>query len=395
MITQGLLDTDLYKLTMQQAVCRLFPTAEVTYKLFNRGGHELSEEQAQLIDDSISDMESIKLRDSEAEYLKSLRYMTPQYVDFLRGYRFDRSEVKLIYEGPKNWNLFVSGPWYRTILWETPLLAIVSEVITAEPMTKSTILYQKELAEQKAKTFKESDIKFAEFGTRRRASYELQEMVLYSLMDATDTLVGTSNVSLAKLFDLTPVGTHAHEWYMFHAAKYGYKFANKRAMDSWSYVYDGDLGIALSDTFTSDIFFKDFTMKYAKLFDGIRHDSGSPIHFAYKAVKKYESLGINPKHKTIVFSDSISSTDKAVGIKKNLDERINCSFGIGTYLTNDLYKKAPNIAMKMIWARDKDFRAQPTIKISDTRGKSMGPQMEIQRCLKDYQVEDQVDSLKR
>lgn len=380
---------------MQQAVCRLFPTAEVMYKLFNRGDHELSEEQATVIDNAIYDMELLTLRDQEAEYLKSLRYMTPQYVDFLKGYRFDRSEIKFIYEGPKNWNLFVTGPWYRTILWETPLLAIVSEVLTAEPMTiwRSTQLFQRELAGDKATAFKNHDLKFAEFGTRRRASYELQEMVLYGLMESTDTLVGTSNVSLARTFDLTPVGTHAHEWYMFHAAKYGYRFANKRAMDSWSYVYDGDLGIALPDTFTSDIFFKDFSMKHAKLFDGLRQDSGDPIEFAHKAIKKYRSLGIDPKHKTIVFSNSISRTDEAIGIKEALSERINCSFGIGTYLTNDLYKKAPNIAMKMVWARDKDFEAQPTIKISDSRGKSMGPQMEIQRCLKEYRVEDRADFL--
>jgi len=393
MIVQGLLDTDLYKLTQQQAVCRLFPTAEVMYKLFNRGGHELSEEQAQIIDDAISEIESIELSNKEAEYLKSLRYIDPQYVDFLKGYRFDRNEIKFIYEGPKNWNLFVSGPWYRTILWETPLLAIVSSVITAEPMTKSTLLFQKELAEYKAKGLGSADIKFAEFGTRRRVSYQLQKTILQSLMENTNTLVGTSNVSLAKTFDLVPVGTHAHEWYMFHAAKYGYKFANKRAMDSWCHVYDGDLGIALTDTFTSDIFFKDFSMKYAKLFDGIRQDSGDPIKLAYKAIEKYESLGINPEYKTIVFSDSISSIDKAIDIKKALKNRIDCSFGIGTYLTNDLYKRAPNIAMKMIWARDKDFQTQPTIKISDSKGKSMGPQMEIQRCMKDYHMEDRMNSL--
>lgn len=394
MIVKSILDTDLYKLTMQQAVCKLYPTATVSYKVFNRGNHKLTEKQAYRIENNILLMSSLKLSRSEKNYLNSLRYMNPFYVDFLEGYRFDPYEVKFTYslEGP--WSLSVKGPWYRTILWETPILAMLSEVIT--DMTEDDFLKFDLIGRTSFKKAKlwHSDINFADFGTRRRANYESHKTILRMLNHKDSTLVGTSNVHLAMENGLKPIGTHAHEWYMFHAAKYGYRRANRRAIDAWSYVYDGDLGIALPDTFTTDLFLKQFSMKYAKLFDGVRQDSGNPIEFGEKIIEHYKSLGINPKHKTIVFSDSLDA-DKAIAINERFRREINCSFGIGTNITNDFDRRTPNIVMKMTSASDDEFETQPTIKLSDSQGKYSGPIEEIEACLRECRKDDRIDSQKR
>jgi len=178
-------------------------------------------------------------------------------------------------------------------------------------------------------------------------------------------------------YKVKPIGTHAHEWFMFHAAKYGYKMANKLAMENWTDVFRGDLGIALSDTFTTEVFFKSFDRKFAKLYDGVRHDSGDAIEFADKVIQHYQSLGIDPKSKVIVFSDGLTP-EKAVEIKNHCRSRIKCSFGIGTNFSNDVGPTPLNMVIKITEAKPEGEDWIHCIKLSDSKGKHTGDKKEIE-----------------
>ena len=191
---------------------------------------------------------------------------------------------------------------------------------------------------------------------------------------------GTSNVYLAFLYDLTPLGTEAHEWFMFHGAKYGFQQANELGLKHWSDVYQGDLGTALCDTFTTEAFLKSFNKKYAKLYDGVRQDSGDVYEFANKVIDHYKKLGIDPLSKTIIFSDSLDS-EKAKEINHWCNGKIKCSFGIGTNLSNDVGVTPLNMVIKMTATKPTDEDGWiPTIKLSDTAGKHTGDKKMIETC---------------
>ena len=222
-----------------------------------------------------------------------------------------------------------------------------------------------------------SEIKVADFGTRRRRSYEIHRLVIENLHDV---LVGTSNVHLAEQFDITPIGTHAHEWFMFHGAKYGYQSATYKSLEKWSDTYRGSLGIALTDTYTTDVFLQDFDMYFAKLFDGVRHDSGDPIEFGEKIIEHYKSLGIDPMSKTIVFSDGLN-VPKAVEITEHFRNKIKTSFGIGTNLTNDTGVIPLNMVIKLSGIYDRNSRKIHAVKLSDNVGKNTSDSQEaIENC---------------
>ncbi len=212
----------------------------------------------------------------------------------------------------------------------------------------------------------------AEFGTRRRHSYEVHRLVVKALQDKGGTgFVGTSNVHFAQAYNTRPIGTHAHEWFMFHAAKYGYKMANTMALEHWTDVYRGDLGIALSDTYTSTVFFQQFEKKFAKLFDGVRHDSGDPLVFTQQTIDHYLQLGINPISKSIIYSDALNP-DKVERILAFAKGKIGISFGIGTNFTNDVGLPPMNIVMKLVEAYPEAGPWTQTVKLSDERGKYTG-----------------------
>ena len=232
--------------------------------------------------------------------------------------------------------------------------------------------------------YNENGILFSEFGTRRRFNYEVQDRVCAYLKENAKTCVGTSNVHFAMKYDMKPIGTHPHEWFMFHGAQYGYKAANYIALENWVDIYDGDLGIALSDTYTTDAFFRSFSLKLAKLFDGVRQDSGDEYEFTDKTINFYKSKGIDYHSKTIVFSNALDFP-KALKILMYCREKgIKCSFGIGTNLTCDVYASdgtkydAENIVMKMSRCRmNANQFWYLTIKISDDLGKHMGDNTEF------------------
>jgi len=381
---QNILDNDLYKFTMQQAVHSLYPRAEARYELINRGKTTFPDNFSQHLQRQVDKMADLKLQTDELRYLQSTCYfLTPVYLDFLTHYRFEPENVT-IKQFNGNLKIHISGPWYKTILWEVPLLAIISELyfamITPQTLSREAGRF---LNTQKSKQLRNAAVDFAEFGTRRRFSAKNQERVIKDILSVeNNTMIGTSNVHWAKQFGIKSIGTHAHEWFMFHAAEHGYKRANRAAIDAWSSVFQGHLGIALTDTYTTDLFLKSFDSIEARLFDGIRQDSGNPYGFVDKLVAHYRKLRIDPLTKTIVFSDELD-TEIAISIKEYCQGKINASFGIGTNFSNDLGPKPLNMVIKLSQCRGHaDTEWSPMVKLSDTEGKHTGDADEIELCLR-------------
>lgn len=394
----GVLDTDLYKLTQMQAVISLFPREKVRYKFINRGKTQFPEGFAEKLKEEIGTLSFRTeggLPKKQIDYLHSIRFLSPFYIDYLSKYQFDPSEVTVTQKGG-DVDIWIEGYWYRTILWEVPLLAMVSELyynmtgksyyqLADENGLGKNREITSEINRKKGKDFKTFGLKYADFGTRRRHSFDNHSDVLYDLKQTSgDSLVGTSNVLLAMENGIKAIGTHAHEWFMFHAAKYGFHEANKMGLQSWVNVYGGDLGIALPDTFTSDAFFNSFNVLAAKLFDGVRHDSGDPIAFGEKVIAHYKKLGLDDntiKSKTIVFSDALNF-EKVLKIENAFRGRINTSYGIGTWLTNDIPGVTPlNIVIKLdsVLIGDKWVN---TVKLSDEPGKYTGDKDTIELAKK-------------
>ncbi|MDG3581011.1 nicotinate phosphoribosyltransferase [Galbibacter pacificus] len=377
-IFNSILDNDFYKFTMQCAVVKLFPRVKARYKFINRGTHKFPEGFGQVLRTAIDQMAQLQLTKSEKQFLKeNCQYLNPAYVDFLEGYRYDPSEVTISQTG-ENLEVYISGYWYRTILWEVPILALISELFykltgqkrwSDEKITANTL--------EKIKLYNELGVTFAEFGTRRRHSYRTHREVMHTLSSYKgQSFIGSSNVHMAMLYNVKPIGTHAHEWFMFHAAEYGFKMANAMSLEHWVDVYRGDLGVALSDTYTTEVFFKQFDTKFAKLFDGVRHDSGDPIEFAEKTIEHYKNHGINPLYKYIIFSDGLNP-EKVASITKACKGKIGLSFGIGTNLTNDVGLKPMNIVIKLTDILTSDNEWLPTVKLSDEPGKHTGDEKMI------------------
>jgi nicotinate phosphoribosyltransferase len=369
----SILDNDFYKFTMQQCVVKLFPRAQARYQFINRGKHIFPEGFADALQESVNAMAQLKLTKEEKEYLAvTCPYLDPVYLDFLQGYCYDPEEVKITQDGD-TLSVQVEGRWYRTILWEVPLLCLISEnYYRLRGDQRASDAEVKNITKEKMQRYNELGVTIAEFGTRRRHSFEVQRLVVEALKEnAGKGFVGSSNVYLAMINDTRPIGTHAHEWFMFHAAKYGFKMANPMALEHWVDVYRGDLGIALSDTYTTSEFFESFDKKFAKLFDGVRHDSGDPLEFADKTIQHYQRLGIDPLSKTIIFSDALNY-DKVKRIVEHCKGRIGYSFGIGTNFTNDVGLKAMNIVMKMTEAYPEGQEWTPVVKLSDEHGKYSG-----------------------
>lgn len=385
----SILDNDFYKITMQNAVVKLFPSQIVKYEFINRGKHFFPEGFADSLRHIVDKMAELKLTKEEKKFLaKTCPYLDLPYLDFLEGYHYDPSEVKIKQMG-NDLSVTVEGLWYRTILWEVPLLALISELHYEmnhlERDSNQTIMAR---TLEKADSLNQLGVTFAEFGTRRRHSFKVQNLVMEALIQKPDsTFIGTSNVHFAMKYNVKPIGTHAHEWFMFHAAEYGFKMANKIALDHWVDVYRGDLGVALSDTFTTDVFFQQFDKKFTKLFDGVRHDSGDPLEFADKTIAHYKKNGINPLYKYIIFSDGLN-LEKVEEITNYCKDKIGVSFGIGTNLTNDVGLKPMNIVMKLIGVQSTNHEWIPTVKLSDEHGKYTGDPKMIELAKEFLRIKD-------
>ncbi len=380
---QSLLDNDLYKFTMQQAVCLLYPNAQAEYELTNRGGTPFPQGFAPKVQTEIQRMAGLTLDLEQKRWLAdTCPFFSSQYLTFLSDFRFDPDQVQLKQEGTAL-RLKVKGRWADTILWEVPLMAVISELyftMTAPaPMTRGQI---RDRNMEKAKILAENGVSFVDFGTRRRYSADNHRHLIADMLDVPDhTLAGTSNVHLAREFGIPPVGTLAHEWIMFHSAMDKSIQANALAMDAWTQVYPDALGIALSDTYTTDTFLAVFDEKRARQFIGVRQDSGDPMRFTEKIMAHYKKLNIDPMEKTIVFSDGLDVND-ALAIHNFCHGKIRDAYGIGTSLTNDVGVTPLNIVIKLRRCKTgRDDTWQPTVKLSDDPGKHTGHPAAIQQCL--------------
>lgn len=378
----SILDTDLYKFTTSYAYMKMFPDAECTFKFTDRNRIPRTTEFLENYKKKMKELCMIHLTDEEFQWVVSAIPFIPMYYwEWLRSFRFEYDKMNIYLDEDNVLCIEVTDKNYKASLYEIPHLFTVPEVNnTGKPIDWELTMSK---LKDKVDMANKNGVLFSEFGTRRRFSYEVQDKVCAYLKEHAKTCVGTSNVHFAMKYNMRPCGTHPHEWFMFHGAQFGYKNANYMALENWVNVYDGDLGTALTDTYTTDVFFRNFSMKQAKLFDGIRQDSGDEYKFIENAIKFYKSKGIDPTTKTIIFSNALDFP-KAVEIKKYCEGKIRSAFGIGTNLTCDVYApdgskyNAENIVEKMSKCRMN--ANQPwfiTIKISDDLGKHMGDNKEF------------------
>ena len=372
MIIQSLLDTDLYKFTMMQVVLHHFPGAQVEYKFWcrNEGVHlgALADE----IRSEVSELTGLRFRDEELAYLRGLRFMKSDFVDFLGLFHFNEKYVHIgLDPGTGDLDITIRGPWLHTILYEIPVLAIISEVYFRRTQPRPDYEEGRRRLMQKIGLVREVesalDFKISDFGTRRRFARDWQEEVLRTLKrDIPEHFAGTSNVWFAMRNDYTPLGTLGHE-YMQACQALGPRLRDSQmfAFDTWAKEYRGDLGIAISDTYGMNAFLRDFDMYFCKLFDGARHDSGDPFDWGEKLIAHYRKNRVDPLTKSLIFSDQLSFP-LAIQIARRFHGRARTSFGIGTNLTNDLGYEPINIVIKMT-----ECNGQPVAKISDSPGKTI------------------------
>ena len=375
-IINSLLETDLYKFSMGQCIYHQFSDYKTTwsFKCRNEDVH-FTHEMVEEIREQIQAYCELKFTEDELEYLNNIKWIKGSYVDFLRIWQPRYAEFTIGTDAPCGLSIETGGTWLSTSMYEIPTLAIVNEVYfrMAYDYKELYASFKTKLDEKIDKLVRgEYEIgAFSEFGLRRRLSAEAQELVVEKLKAAPLTgskFVGTSNVYLAKLLNVTPVGTMAHEWIMCTGQgnkKHNPSYSNWYALDYWVKEYGILNGTALTDTITTDCFLKDFQLTYATLFSGVRHDSGDPYVWGDKMIEHYKSLGIDPKTKTLLFSDSLDF-ERATAINRYFKDKVKVAFGIGTYIANDTFAPSLNIVMKTTKCNGSDVA-----KISDVSGKGM------------------------
>lgn len=388
MTVRTILDTDLYKFTTSYAYIKLFPYAIGTFSFKDRDETEYTNEFIEELRKEIRYLKQIRLTDEELEYMVcNCRFLPRVYWEWLSSFRFQADKIKIYRDEEHHLNIEITDSLYKVTLYEVPLLAIVSEIknrLSGNVANMNNIICK---LSEKVELSNKNHLFFSEFGTRRRFSFHVQDKVIRYLKQSSHYCTGTSNCYFAMKYRMKMMGTHPHEWFMFHGAQFGYKHANYMALENWVNVYDGDLGIALSDTYTSGVFLNNLSRKQAKLFDGVRCDSGNEFEFIDKLTTRYKDLGIDSTTKTIVFSNALDFV-KALELQKYCHEKIRCAFGIGTNLTNDTGFKPSNIVMKLTQCKmnvNQEWRE--CVKLSDDIGKHIGSQKEVQACLHDLRLE--------
>lgn len=378
-IIHSLLTQDLYKYSMGQAIYHQFSDYKTTwtFKCRNKDVY-FTGEMVDEIREQIKAYCELRFTEDELAYIDSIKWMKGSYVDFLRLWQPRFEDFEITTDADCGLSIETKGTWLNTSMYEIPTLAIVNEVYFRMAYDYDKLFDSfKEKLNEKYEALKNGKYYagvFSEFGLRRRLSAEAQELVVEKFSHLNDTnhcastFVGTSNVYLAKKYGLTPVGTMAHEFIMCAGQgnhKHNPAYSNWYALDAWVKEYGVLNGIALTDTITTDCFLKDFQLTYATLFSGVRHDSGDPIEWGEKMIAHYEKLGIDPKTKTLLFSDSLNF-EKADEIFRHFNGRAKVAFGIGTYLSNDTDVPALNIVMKTTKCNGMDVA-----KVSDVEGKGM------------------------
>ena len=391
MIITSLLDTDLYKFTMMQAVLHQFPGAQVEYKFKCRNpgidpATGLAVNNLALyaseIRDEIRSLCSLHFKDPELNYLRSFRFIKSDFVDFLGLFRLNEKYITVTALPSGEIDITIQGPWLHTILFEIPVLAIVNEVYFRNTQKLPDLMEGRKRLDEKIAQLRApglTDLKIADYGTRRRFSVAWHEEVLRVLSarlgigqspgkatGVAGQLAGTSNVLFAMKLGLTPLGTMAHE-YLQACQALGPRLRDSQiyAFESWAKEYRGDLGIALSDVYGMSAFLRDFDLYFCKLFDGARHDSGDPFQWGERMLDHYHRNRVDPLTKTLIFSDALT-VPRIIALYQQFKGRCQLAFGIGTNLTNDLGYEPLQIVIKMVRCN-----GQPVAKLSDTPGKSM------------------------
>lgn len=376
-IIESIIDNDLYLFNMQWAAIRIFPELNVRFRLKVDPKISFPSNFDIELRKQINYLKELSMNESDFIFMNTIRHFPKAYINFLKLYKFNPAQVK-IKQFKDKLDLILEGHFTGCVLWTTPLLSIISELYYI--MTNSKIeLYDflnKDMA--KAKFLKDNDINFGEIGQKARYSFENHDRIIHILSNYRPNFVGTNNLYLAKKYQLKPIGTFTDSWVKVHGALYGYNNANKMALENWCTVYGGDLGIALTDIYTSDVFYKSFDLKFAKLFDGVRQHSGDPYIFIDKTINHYKSLKIDPLTKTIIFSDRLT-LDKALKIKEYCKNKIKCSFAFRQFFTNDVGVLPLDISMNIDEILiNSDW--VPIVKLSDDPAKYEGDPGEIEHC---------------
>ncbi len=381
-IVISLLDTDLYKFNMDQVIFHKHTDlcGEYYFKCRNKDV-TFSEEVVQEINEQVDHLCSLRFTKEELNYLRSIRFIKNDYVEFLRLWRPIREYVYISRTDEGELEIMIKGPLFSAMQFEIYLLEIVNEVYFRLNYNYDELKASaEERLDKKISEFKSGrySFKFAEFGCRRRLSREWEDTVVRRLAFETNNCVGTSNVYLAKKYGLTPIGTYAHEFVQMYQGidSIPLAFTNQHAMNDWYDEYKGDNGTALTDTVTTDLFLLDFNRSMVNNYSGVRHDSGDPYEWGEKLISHYKKYGIDPKTKLLLFSDSLDF-DKAQNLFDYFKDKTKVSFGIGTFCTNDTYVPALNIVIKLQYVN-----GRPVAKLSDTPEKAMCRDMEYLDYLK-------------
>lgn len=357
---------------MMQAVLHNFPGAQVEYRFKCRTiGIDLKP-YAALIDKEIKAFCQLTFQEDELNYLSQFNFFKSDYIDFLRIFKFNKNFIKVITNEDDELDIVIKGPWLHTILFEVPVLAIVSEIYFKETQPTANFQEGRKRLKQKIALIKEKiaddqHFKFSDFGTRRRFSKVWQHEVLTTLIKTLpNNLAGTSNVMYAKEFGIKPIGTMAHE-YLQACQSLGPRlfYSQRFAFEKWVQEYRGELGIALADTYGTQAFLRDFDLYFCKLFDGVRQDSGDPFKWADQILAHYQKMRIDPKTKTLVFSDNLNF-NLAIDIYQRYKTQTNPAFGIGTNLMNDVGFEPIQIVIKMV-----ECNGHPVAKVSEDPSKTM------------------------
>jgi len=386
----SLLENDLYKFSMGQSIFHQFPSYKTTWTFKCRNEDiRFTEEMVEEIKAQIEHYCSLRFTEEELNYLKSIKWLKESYIDFLRLWQPRYQDFIISTEGENDLSIEATGTWLNTSMYEVPTLAIVNEVYFRMAYDYDQLLesFNKRL-EEKIHLLNNGVYQvgnFSEFGLRRRLSSEAQDIAVKKLKMADpifSNFIGTSNVYLARKYHVIPVGTMAHEWIMCVGQgnhKHNPAYSNWYALDAWVKEYGVLNGTALTDTITTACFLRDFQLTYATLFSGVRHDSGDPYVWGDKIIDHYKNLGIDPKTKTLLFSDNLNF-EKATKLYNYFNNRAKVAFGIGTYLSNDTDVPPLNIVMKVTKCNGQDVA-----KISDTPGKGMCKNPDyvnyLQRCI--------------
>ncbi|MCU4442264.1 nicotinate phosphoribosyltransferase [Acinetobacter pittii] len=378
-IIHSLLDTDLYKFTMLQVVLHKFPQTHSVYHFRCRNLEDTVYPLVDILDDLNEQLDhlcNLKYKEDELQYLRKLRFIKSDFVDYLELFQLKRRFIQASIDAEGRLDIHIEGPMVQAMMFEIFVLAIVNELYFSRIKTDQVwaegerrLQAKLDLIQQYEKSQKPNDPPFlvSDFGTRRRYSFAWQKHVVAAFHKTVPNVFrGTSNVLLAKELNITPIGTMAHEFLQaFQALDVRLRDFQKAALETWVQEYRGDLGIALTDVVGMDAFLRDFDLYFAKLFDGLRHDSGDPYEWGDKAYAHYRKLKIDTKTKMLTFSDGLN-LPKAWELHQYFKDRFQVSFGIGTNLTNDMGQKPLNIVLKLV-----ECNGQSVAKISDSPGKTM------------------------